>query len=52
MVQTEDGRDTVFDLLPEPNPDRDYEIPTIELLVDEAFFLLVTGGNTTAYTAA
>lgn len=49
MVQTEDGRDTV---LPEPNPDRDYEVPTIEQLVDEAFFLLVTGGDTTAYTAA
>ena len=52
ITQTEDGRDTVFDLLLEPNPDRGYEVPTIEQLVDEAFLLLVAGSDTTAYSIA
>ena len=52
VTETEDGHDTIFDRLLEPNPDKNYEVPTIEQLVDEAFFLIVAGGDSTAYSMA
>ena len=52
ITQTEDGRETLFDVLLEPNPDKGYEVPKIEELVDEAFLFLVAGSDTTAYSIA
>ena len=51
-MQTEDGRDTVFDLLLEPHPHLGYEVRSNEQLVDEAFLLLIAGSDTTAYSLA
>jgi cytochrome P450 len=52
VFQTEDGRDTVFDLLLQPNTQKGYQVPGMTELVDEAFLLLVAGSDTTAYTIA
>ena len=52
ITQTEDGRETIFDVLLEPNPDKGYEVPKLEQLVDEAFLFLVAGSDTTAYSIA
>ena len=52
VTQTEDGRDTVFDLLLEPKEEKGYRVPGMEELVDEGFLLLVAGSDTTAYSMA
>lgn len=50
--QTDDGRDTVFDLLLEPNDEKSYQVPDMNGLVDEAFLFLIAGADSTAYTTA
>ncbi|KAJ5636384.1 cytochrome P450 [Penicillium longicatenatum] len=52
ILQTEDGRDTVFDLLLESNDQKNYKVPDMTELVDEAFLFLIAGSDTTAYSMA
>ncbi|KAJ5945624.1 cytochrome P450 [Penicillium verhagenii] len=52
VFKTDDGRDTVFDLLLEPNDKKGYQVPDMTELVDEAFLLLLAGSDTTAYSLA
>lgn len=51
-LQTEDGRDTVFDLLLEPNDEKSYQVPDMTGLIDEAFLFVIAGADSTAYTMA
>ena len=41
-----------FDLLLEPQPDKNYNVPSVEELVNEALFLVLAGTDTTTYAAA
>ncbi|KAJ5746283.1 cytochrome P450 [Penicillium odoratum] len=50
ILQTEDGRDTVFDLLLESNDRKGYQVADMSELIDEAFLLLIAGSDTTAYS--
>lgn len=48
----EDDSMTMFDLLLEAKPGKDYKVPGMEHLIDEAFLFLAAGVETTAYTLA
>jgi cytochrome P450 len=48
----EDGTITMFDLLLETKPGKDYNVPEMEQLIDEAFLFLAAGVDTTACTLA
>ncbi|KAJ5654239.1 cytochrome P450 [Penicillium lividum] len=50
ILQTEDGRDTVFDLLLESNDRKGYQVADMSELIDEAFLLVIAGSDTTAYS--
>ena len=52
IFSTADGRSTVFDMLLEPNPEKDYRVPGSEELIDQGFLFLVAGSDTTAYSLA
>lgn len=48
----EDGRQTVFDLVLEPNPDKLYKTPRVEELVDHAFVFVAAGTDAAAHSLA
>ncbi|KAJ5713105.1 uncharacterized protein N7483_010286 [Penicillium malachiteum] len=52
ILQTDDGRDTMFDVLLEPNGEKNYQVPDMNSLIDEAFVFMLAGADSTAYTAA
>lgn len=46
----QDGNLTLIDVLLEPNPDKNYQVPALEDLIDDTFAFTAAGVDTTAYT--
>ena len=47
-----DSSPTIFDLLLEPNPEKGYEVPTLDEIVDEAFLFMIAGIDNTSIVMA
>lgn len=50
VMTDQDGNLTLIDVLLEPNPEKNYQVPALKNLIDDIFIFVMAGVDTTAYT--